>query len=102
MKHPPHSSHFLLQGVYGWKLSPAVKSYRSYEKWDQPPEPEPFQVRLETIRARIPVLQIARRQVVIMGCLTFLQRLTQVVQLQVEQADSAEGKAELSKLGLLL
>lgn len=34
----------ILQGVYGWKLSPAVKSYRSYEKWDQPPEPEPFQV----------------------------------------------------------
>lgn len=50
------------QGVYGWKLSPAVKSYRSYEKWDPPPEPEPF---------------------------------------QVEQADSHEARAELSRLGLL-
>jgi len=37
-----------MQGVYGWKLSPAVKSYRSYEKWDPPPEPEPFQVHIHS------------------------------------------------------
>lgn len=34
-----------VQGVYGWRFSPSVKAYRSYEKWDPPPEPEPFQVR---------------------------------------------------------
>ena len=45
-QHTTFNAVVLLQGVYGWKLSPAVKSYRSYEKWDQPPEPEPFQVTL--------------------------------------------------------
>ena len=34
------------QGAYGWKMAPDVKSYRSYEKWDQPPEPEPHQVKV--------------------------------------------------------
>ena len=35
----------MLQGAYGWRLSPTVKAYRSYEKWDPPPDPEHFQVR---------------------------------------------------------
>ena len=35
--------HDNLKGAYGWRLSPAIKAYRSYEKWDPPPEPEPFQ-----------------------------------------------------------
>lgn len=34
----------LTQGVYGWRLDPNVKSYRSYDKWEAPPDPEAFQV----------------------------------------------------------
>lgn len=32
------------QGVYGWRLDPNVRSYRSYDKWQAPPEPDPCQV----------------------------------------------------------
>ncbi|KAK9829026.1 hypothetical protein WJX72_003487 [[Myrmecia] bisecta] len=32
------------QGVYGWRLQPAIKAYKSYEKGDPPPEPEAFQM----------------------------------------------------------
>jgi rhodanese-related sulfurtransferase len=32
------------QGVYGWRLDPAVKAYRAYKLLDPPPEPEAFQV----------------------------------------------------------
>ena len=34
----------LAQGVYGWHLDPGIKAYKSYEKWDPPPDPEPFTV----------------------------------------------------------
>ena len=30
------------QGVYGWRIDPAVKVYRGYKLYDPPPEPEPF------------------------------------------------------------
>ena len=32
------------QGVYGWRLDPAVKVYRGYKMYDPPPEPEAFQL----------------------------------------------------------
>lgn len=34
----------LRQGVYGWRLDPAVKPYRGYRLQDVPPEAEPFTV----------------------------------------------------------
>ncbi|PRW57512.1 Heat shock 67B2 [Chlorella sorokiniana] len=34
----------LRQGVYGWRLDPAVKPYRGYRLQDVPPEAEPFSV----------------------------------------------------------
>ena len=39
------------QGVYGWHLDPVIKSYRSYEKWGPPPEPEPFAVETVNVAA---------------------------------------------------
>lgn len=39
------------QGVYGWHLDPAVSSYRSYEKWEAPPEPETFLVESVNVAA---------------------------------------------------
>ena len=40
----PCSNGLHLQGVYGWRLHPAVQVYSSYEKGDPPPEPEAFDV----------------------------------------------------------
>jgi hypothetical protein len=39
----------LRQGVYGWRLDPAVKPYRGYRLQDAPPDAEPFQ--LEAVNA---------------------------------------------------
>ena len=30
--------------MYGWHLDLGIKAYKSYEKWDPPPDPEPFPV----------------------------------------------------------
>lgn len=54
----------LRQGVYGWRLDPAVKPYRGYKLQDAPPEAEAFQVeavnveqgRHELAQLGIPVL----------------------------------------------
>ncbi|KAL4452234.1 hypothetical protein ABPG75_007896 [Micractinium tetrahymenae] len=54
----------LRQGVYGWRLDPAVKPYRGYRLQDAPPEAEPFQVepinveagRVELAQLGIPVM----------------------------------------------
>lgn len=54
----------LRQGVYGWRLDPAVKPYRGYRLQEPPPEAEPFQVepvnveagRVELAQLGIPVL----------------------------------------------
>lgn len=41
----------LRQGVYGWRLDPAVKPYRGYRLQDVPPEAEPFTVELLNVEA---------------------------------------------------
>mmetsp|Transcript_15084 Transcript_15084/g.45563 ORF Transcript_15084/g.45563 Transcript_15084/m.45563 type:complete len:356 (-) Transcript_15084:398-1465(-) len=52
------------QGVYGWRLDPNVKPYRSYEKWEAPPEPEPVQtesVDVEAARSELEHLGLLHR-----------------------------------------
>lgn len=41
----------LRQGVYGWRLDPAVKPYRGFKLRDPPPEAEPFQVEAVNVEA---------------------------------------------------
>lgn len=40
-------------GVYGWHLDPAIKSYASYDPGDEPPEPETFEVEMVDLPAAI-------------------------------------------------
>lgn len=47
------SCYVYTQGVYGWHLDPAIKSYESYELGDVPPEPEPFEVETVDLDAAV-------------------------------------------------
>ncbi|CAK0784964.1 hypothetical protein CVIRNUC_008169 [Coccomyxa viridis] len=50
------------EGVYGWRVHPAVRSYASYKKGEPPPEPEPFQSEpLDAGRSKFELAQLGMR-----------------------------------------
>ena len=105
----------MLQGAYGWRLSPTVKAYKSYEKWDPPPEPEGFQVSLvHQLRSSAYSLIVHLKSS--MQCLfcnfcgmkcrevfhgNYVKRANSYIDVQVEHIDASAGKAELRQLSLL-
>ena len=57
-----HEANYSLQGVYGWRVHPAVRSYASYKKGEPPPEPEPFQSEpLDAGRSKFELAQLGMR-----------------------------------------
>ena len=54
----------LQQGVYGWRLDPAVKPYPGYKLQDAPPEAEAFQV--EAVNAEQGLHELAQLGVPVM------------------------------------
>ena len=57
-----HIAECSLQGVYGWRVHPTVRSYASYKKGEPPPEPEPFQSEpLDAGRSKLELAQLGMR-----------------------------------------
>ena len=57
-----HEADNSLQGVYGWRVHPTVRSYASYKKGEPPPEPEPFQSEpLDAGRSKLELAQLGMR-----------------------------------------
>lgn len=51
-----------VQGVYGWRVHPTVRSYPSYKRGYPPPEPEPYQAEpLDAARAKTELAQLGVR-----------------------------------------